>query len=205
MLYQVTEKDQLHLSGTYINFHTINSPQPLRSSVPGVDLALTHAFTESLTGTIHGGPTFVSTTTQTAGGNITAHNTVWLFGANLTKKFEQTSIQLDVSRNIVPSGFGLLVQTDRAGITISHDLTEALTASFNGSVYKTSTISSSSAASAAFPEQRFLYATPAIAWKFAEWWKLELSYSYRYREVDGATGGTATSNSTMFTLSYHYW
>ncbi len=37
LLYQVTEKDQLHLSGTYINFHTINSPQPLRSSVPGVE------------------------------------------------------------------------------------------------------------------------------------------------------------------------
>ncbi|NWF72171.1 MAG: hypothetical protein HXY51_03855, partial [Nitrospirae bacterium] len=204
LLYQVTEKDQLQLSGTYINFHTINSPQPLRSSVPGVNLSLTHAFTESLTGTIYGGPSFVSTTVQTGGGNITAHNTVWLFGANLTKRFEQTTILVEAARNIVPSGFGLLVQTDRAGLTVSHNLTEALTASFNGSAYKTQTISSSSAASAAFPEQRYLSATPAIAWKFAEWWKVELSYSHRYREVDGVSG-TATSNSTMFTLSYNYW
>jgi len=146
----VTEKDQLHLSGTYINFHTINSPQPLRSTVPGVNLALTHAFTESLTGTIYGGPSFVSTTVQTGGGDVTAHNTVWLFGASLTKKFEQTSINVNVARSITPSGFGLLTQTDRAGVTISHNLTEALTASFNGSVYKTQTISSSSAASSVF-------------------------------------------------------
>jgi hypothetical protein len=204
VLYQVTENDQLHLSGTYTNFHTINSPQPLRSSVPGIDLGLTHAFTETLTGTVHGGPSFVSTTVQTGGGDVTAHNTVWLFGANLTKKFEQTTILLDAARTIVPSGFGLLVQTDRAGVTVSHNLTDALTASFNGSVYKTQTISSSSAASAVFPEQHYASATPAIVWKFAEWWKVELSYSYRIREVDGVSN-TATSNSTMFTLSYNYW
>jgi hypothetical protein len=111
---------------------------------------------------------------------------------------------VDAARTIVPSGFGVLVQTDRAGATISHNLTEALTASFNGSVYKTQTISSSSAASAVFPEQRYASATPAIVWKFAEWWKIELSYSYRIREVDGVSN-TATSNSTMFTLSYNYW
>ncbi|MBI5316180.1 MAG: outer membrane beta-barrel protein [Nitrospirae bacterium] len=206
LLYQVTEKDQLQLSGTYMNFHTINSPTPVRSSIPGVNLALTHAFTETLTGTVYGGPSFVSSTANTASGNVTAHNTVWLFGANITKKFEQTSVQLEVGRSIVPSGVGLLVQVDRAGMTVSHNLTEALTASFNGFANKTSAISSQ--ASAQFPEQHFLSATPAITWKFAEWWKVELSYSYRYREVDGVAGistGTATSNSTMFTLSYNYW
>ena len=203
LLYQVTEKDQLHLSALYTNFHTINSAQPLRSSVPGVDLSLTHAFTESLTGTLHGGPSFASTTVQTAGGNVTAHNTLWLFGANLTKKFEHTSIQVDLARRIVPSGFGLLVQTDRAGVTISHALTEALTASFDGALYKTSTISSSSAASTVFPEQRFLLVKPTIAWKFSEWWKIELSYAYQRRESDGPSN-TATSNSTMFALTYNY-
>ena len=203
VLYQATEKDQLHLSGSYSNFHTINSPQPLRSSFPGVDLGLTHAFTESLTGTIHGGPSFVSTTVQTAGGNLTAQTTLWLFGASLTKKFEHTSIQVDVARNIVPSGFGLLVQTDRAGMTISHELTEALTASLNGAFYKTSSISTSSQASAVFAEQRFLFASPTIAWKFLEWWKVELSYTYQQREVDGGFNN-ASSNSTMFSLTYNY-
>jgi hypothetical protein len=203
LLYQVTEKDQLRLSGLYTNFHTINSPQPLRSSVPGIDLALTHAFTETLTGIIHGGPSFVSTTTQTAGGDIKADNTVWLFGASLTKTFSHTSIQLDGGRTIVPSGFGLLVQTDRAGVIVSHNLTEALTASFNGTLYKTSGISSSPSTAVGFLEQRFLSASPTITWKFAEWWKIELSYAYRLREIDGIAG-TADSNSTMFTLSYNY-
>ena len=202
LLYQMTEQDQLHLSGSYGNFHTINAPVPLRSSFPGVDLGLTHDFTESLTGTVHGGPSFMSTTTQTAGGNIKVQSTVWLFGASLTKKFEHTSIRVDVARSIVPSGFGLLVQTDRAGATVFHDFTDALTASFDGSVYKTSSIASDASAGT-FPENRFLSATPKIAWKFSEWWKLELSYTYRYREVDGFSDA-AMSNATMFTLSYNY-
>ena len=202
LLYQMTEQDQLHLSGLYTNYHTINSPVPVRSSFPGVDLGLTHAFTETLTGTLHGGPSFVSTMAQTTGGNIKAQNTIWLFGASLAKKFEHTSIQVDVARNIVPSGFGQLVKTDRAGVTVSHDLTEALTASFNGSVYRTSS-ATSSASVGTFPESRFLSATPRVAWEFSEWWKLELSYTYQHREVDGFSN-TATSNATMFALTYNY-
>jgi len=34
-----------------------------------------------------------------------------------------------------------------------------------------------------------------------EWWKLELSYTYRHREVDGSSD-TAMSNGTMFMLTY---
>ena len=135
LLYQLTEQDQIQLSGSYVNFHTTNAPSPFRASFPGVNLSLTHAFTETLTGTAYGGPSFVSSTTQTASDNIKAQSTVWLFGASLAKKFESTSIQVNVARNIVPSGFGLLIQTDRAGVTVSHDLSETLTASFDGSGY----------------------------------------------------------------------
>ena len=130
------------MSGSYVNFHTTNAPSPFRASFPGVNLSLTHAFTETLTGTAYGGPSFVSSTTQTVGDNIKAQSTVWLFGGNLTKKFESTTVQVSASRNIVPSGFGLLIQTDRAGLTVSHDLSETLTASFDGSGYLVSGITS---------------------------------------------------------------
>ncbi len=135
LLYQLTEQDQIQLTGSYVNFHTTNAPAPFRADFPGVNLTLTHAFTETLTGTAHGGPRFVSSTTQIVSDNIRAQSTVWLFGASLTKKFESTSIQVNVDRDIVPSGFGLLIQRDRAGLTMSHDLTETLAASFNGSGY----------------------------------------------------------------------
>jgi hypothetical protein len=201
LLYQLTEQDQIQLSGSYVNFYTTNAPSSFRASFPGVNLSLTHAFTETLTGTASGGPSFVSSTTQTAGDNIKAESTVWLFGGNLIKKFERTSIQVNVTRNIVPSGFGLLIQTDRAGLTVSHDLTETLTASFDGSGYSVSGITQR-ATGGTFPDSRFLSATPRIAWKFLEWWKLELSYTYRHREVDGFSD-PAMSNGTVIMLTYY--
>ncbi len=156
LLYQLTEQDQIQLSGSYATFYTTNAPLPFRASFPGANLSLTHAFTETLTGTAYGGPSFVSSTTQTAGDSIKAQSTVWLFGGNLTKKFERTTVQVSGSRNIMPSGFGLLIQTDRAGLTISHDLTETLTASFDGSGYIVSGITQR-ATGGTFPEQPLLF------------------------------------------------
>lgn len=200
VLYQMTEQDQLQLSGSYVDFHTTNASSPFRASFPGVNLSLTRAFTETLTGTAYGGPRFVSSTTETISDNLTTRSTVWLFGASLAKKLESTSIQVKIDRDIVPSGFGLLIQRDRAGLTISHDLSESLTASFDGSGYLVSGITQR-ATGATFPESRYFYLTPKIAWKFLEWWKLEMSYTYGNREVDGSN--PAMSNATMFMLTYY--
>jgi hypothetical protein len=200
LLYQLTEQDQIQLSGSYTSFHTTNAPSPFRASFPGVNLSLTHAFTETLTGTAYGGPSFVSSTNETVSGNIKAQSTVWLFGGDLTKKFESATVQVSVSRNIVPSGFGLLIQRDRAGLTVSHDLSETLTASIDGSGYLVSGITQR-ASGGTFPDSRLFYLTPKIAWKFLEWWKLELSYTYRWRDVDGSSEA-AMSNGTMFMLTY---
>lgn len=200
LLYRMTEQDQIQLSGSYVSFHTANAPSPFRASFPGANLSLTHAFTETLTGTAYGGPSFVSSTTQTVSDNIKAQNTVWLFGASLAKKFERTSIQVKMARDMVPSGFGLLVQTDRAGVTVSHDLSETLTASFDGSGYIVSGITDL-ASGGTITESRYFSATPTIAWKFLEWWKLELSYTYRWRGVENVP--EAMSNATMFMLTYY--
>jgi len=198
-LYQMTEQDQIQLSGSYTNFHTTNAPSPFRASYPGVNLSLTHAFTETLTGTTYGGPRFVMSTTEAVSDNITTQSTVWLFGAKLTKKLESTSIHMNIDRDIVPSGFGLLIQRDRAGLTVSHNLSETLTATFDGAGYLVSGVTQRTTGGI-FPENRYFYLTPKIAWQFLEWWKLEISYTYGHREVDGLN--PAMSNATMFTLTY---
>ena len=201
LLYQVNENDQIQLTGSYTNFHTTNAPSPFRASFPGVNLSLTHAFTETLTGTAYGGPRFISSSTQTVSENIKDQSTVWVFGASLAKKFESTSIQLNMARDIVPSGVGLLFQTDHAGVTVSHDLSETLTASFNGSGYIVSGITKVGPGGT-FPENRYFSATPTIAWKFLEWWKLELSYTYAHRDVPSISDH-AMSNAAMFMLTYY--
>jgi hypothetical protein len=201
LLYQLTEQDQIQLIGSYVNFHTTNALAPFRASFPGVNLSLTHAFTETLTGEVQGGPRFVSSSTQTGTDNIKAQNTVWLFGASLTKKLESTSIQVNMDRDIVPSGFGLLIQRDRAGLTVSHDLTETLAASFNGSGYLVSGITDV-AQGGNIPDSRYFNLTPKVTWKFSEWWKVDVSYTYGWRDTDRSID-SASSNGTMFMLTYY--
>lgn len=200
LLYQLTEQDQIQLTGSYVNFHTINAPSPFRASFPGVNLSLTHAFTESLTGRAYGGPRFVSSTTQIGVDNFKDQSTVWLFGGSLTKKFESTAFEVNVDRDIVPSGFGLLIQRDRAALTVSHDLTETLAASFNGSGYLSSSVTER-AIGGAFPESRYFAFTPKIAWKFLEWWKVDVSYTHGRREIEGSD--SAMSNAMMVMLTYY--
>ena len=191
LLYQMTEQDRIQLFGSYSNFYTTNAPSSIQASFPGMNLSLTHAFTETLTGTVSGGPHFVSSTNQ--------KETVWLYGTSLVKEFESTSVKVNVARDIMPSGGGVLLQTDRGGVTVSHDLSETLTVSFDGSGYSTSGLSQR-ASGGTTSESLYFFTTPKIGWKFSEWWKLELSYTYRWR---GGELPEAMSNSTMFMLTYY--
>jgi len=200
LLYQLTEQDQIQLSGSYVDFRTTNAPSSFRANLPGVNVSLTHAFTESLTGTVNGGPRFLSSTSQLASSNITARDTVWLFGANVTKKFERGVMQASVSRDIVPSGFGLLIQTDRAGVSGSYDVSETVTCSLDMLGFLVSG-KTRTAFGGVFPENRYFSFTPKISWKFLEWWKAELSYTYQWRDVDIAE--SAQSHATMFMLTYY--
>jgi hypothetical protein len=201
LLYQLTEQDQVQLSGSYTDFHTTNAPSPFRVNFPGASLNLTHAFSESLTGGLYGGPRFLSSSTQLSGNTARTHDTTWVFGGNLAKTFENTTVQVTLSRDIIPSGFGLLIQTDRVATTASHDLSETVTASFDASAYRVSGLTTR-ALGGTISDQRLFYLTPKVAWKFLEWWKIELSYTYRWRDSTDSQN-LAMSNATMFTLTYY--
>jgi hypothetical protein len=88
-----------------------------------------------------------------------------------------------VTRDIYPSGFGLLIQNDRIGATASYKLSETVTASFDASGYFVTALTNS-ASGRRIPDTQFFYLTPALAWRFAEWWKIEASYTYRWRDVE---------------------
>ena len=200
-LYHATERDDIQLSGTYTNFHTTNAPSGLRSSYPGIMLTVAHTFTETLKGTVYGGPRFLNSTSQLAGGDVKNQDTIWVYGAGLTQQFESASLQFTVARDIMPSGFGLLIQTDRAGVLASYDFSETLTASLDTSGYIVSG-ASPLARGGTLPENRLIYTTPKLAWKFSEWWKLEASYSYRWRDSDNLVE-PVMSNTMMLMLTYY--
>lgn len=201
LLYQLTEQDQVQLTGMYTQFRTTNSPSGFEARLPGAMMTLTHAFTESLVGTAFGGPRFIGTSTQTTGGSLKTEDTVWVYGASLTKQFESGSIQVNAGRDVIPSGFGLLLQTDRVGISGSYKASETITAGLDANGYLVSGATRLSTGGT-LAEQRYLGVTPKIAWKFLEWWKLEASYTYGWRDVDTFVT-PATSNAAMLMLTYY--
>lgn len=200
-LYHLTERDDVQLAGTYTNFHTTNAPFGIRAYYPGAILSVTHSFSEGLKATAYGGPRFVTSTTEVGGFSRTTRDTIWVYGASLTQQFERASLQLNMSREIFPSGFGLLLQTDRVGAMVSYNLTDSLTASLDTSGYLVSGVTSQ-ALGGRLPEQKLLYLTPKLAWHFSEWWRAEASYAYRWRDVE-TFSEPVTSNMLMFMLTYY--
>ncbi len=198
--YQWTERDQVQLSGSYTDVRTTDSPFPFQASFPGINMSLTHAFDESMTGTVYGGPRFLSSTTQIPGLSISANETVWLAGASMTKRFERASVQVAVARDLSPSGLGLLIQTNRGEISGSYDVSETLACALNV-VGVLTTGKAGTAAGGTFPESHYVSVTPKLTWQFLEWWRAELSYMYRRRDTDAAISA-AESHATTVMVTY---
>lgn len=194
MTYNLGERDQIQLTGEYTLVSTPSISQT--SSYYGVQGGGTHDFGRELIGTISGGIRFVNSTR----GSLNDHTTVGVYSATLSKRFERTTIQIDGSRNINPSGFGFLLKTDRVGGSLSHNLTETLTASLSGGLYFVDAVATQSSGGI-LPQTRFVSVNPAISWKFGQWWTFDVGYTYSERAV-GSLNQWNFANSTFVMLTY---
>lgn len=199
--YQFSERGKVQLAATYTNFHTMNTLSGLRVSIPGALGTVSHAFTESIEASVYGGPKFLTSSALMADTKLTGRDLVWVYGASLSKKFEKAVVQASLGREIMPSGFGLLLKTDRARMTVSYNVSETIAASFDISGYQISGVSPL-ANGGSLPDNRLLYFTPQIDWKFSEWWKMELAYSLRVRDSDSISE-PITSNGLTLMLTYY--
>ncbi len=194
VLYDMTERDQGQFTGHYVTFSAPDAR--LRSVYYGATAGMTHFFSETTSGTLSGGPRQVSTSQF----GLKDSELVWLFAANLRAQGERSSLQIDVGRDINPSGLGLLIQTDRAAVTVSSAVTETVTASITGQILLASGIATQGLAFR-FPDQRYVSATPKIAWRMTDWWGLTMSYTYAQLDIDHPSR-TAGAHSTFVMLTY---
>jgi hypothetical protein len=196
--YNLRERDQVQLTGEYTSFSIPSRMQD--STYYGAQGGWTHDFGHGMTSSISGGVRFVTSTQDFSGGSLSAHETVWVYKGTLRKRFERATIQIDGSREINPSGFGRLLQTDRVGGSLSHNLTEALTVSLNGSLYFVSGIITEGSGGS-FPQQRYSSISPSASWKFSQWWTLDVAYTYAERAVDSLNQWNF-ANSTFIMVTY---
>lgn len=117
------------------------------------------------------------------------------------KSFERAAFQVAFARDLVPSGFGLLIQTNRAEASGSYDLSETLAASVNVVGVLTSG-KTRVAIGGAFPDSSYVSVAPKLSWKFLEWWQAEVSYMYRWRDID-TQADSASSHATTFMVTYY--
>jgi len=198
--YRLSEKDQMQAVGNYTNF-SVPTANALRSNIAGGQLSMTHSFTETITATLAGGPQLVSSSIHFGPARITDTQTVWVANANLRKQWDDGYAQLVVSREIFPSGFGLLLLTERVGVTLSKDLTERLTLSLYGQVSLASSVASKVAPNA-LPETRYVNVTPGLTWKIDQWWAVDVAYTYGRRDVE-SFDQFAISNAATVMLTYY--
>jgi len=196
--YQVSERDRVQVTGNYTNFG-LAAADDLRSHIAGGQLSYSHAFDESVTATLTGGPQIVSSSVNAGGRRLTDGQTIWIANGTLRKQWDDAFAELTASREILPSGFGLLIQTERVGVTLSKDLTERLTASLSAQVYWVSAVTSE-AVPFSFPENRFVYVSPRLSWRITPWLTADVSYARNDRTVDNPSEHAASNLATiMFT------
>lgn len=201
LLYELSERDQIHVIGSYLDVRTTGSPSAFRADFPGIDMGVTHVFSESLTGTVHGGPRFLHSSSELLGRTFTTRETVWLVGASAQKNFERAAVHVSFERELVPSGFGLLIQTDRAQAGGSYDISEMLACALDVVGVMTSG-KTQAAVGGVFPDRRYVSVAPKLSWKFFEWWRAEVSYLYRWRDIE-TQSDSASSHATTFMVTYY--
>lgn len=197
--YRISERDQVQFSGLFIRF---DAPDlRLGSTIIGPQVTYSHMFSENLMGTISGGPRRVSSTSNTQFGELSDSSIVWVFSGSIEKSWEDWRLKGEIGREINPSGFGLLIRTDRIGLEVSRQLTERLTASMNGMFVVADGIKTVTN-SVPFPENRYFAVIPKLSWRMSEWWTLEMMYNYSQRDLPSASQ-TAMSNSLNLMLTYY--
>ncbi|MEQ1792900.1 MAG: hypothetical protein ABL970_01810 [Nitrospira sp.] len=197
--YQLTERDQLDAVGYFVDF---SAPAgSLHSKFYGGQLSGKHRFGERLTATVSAGVRNIESSTSNTGGTyFREQELVWLYSADMVQQFERGSVAGICSRNINPSGFGLLIRTELCGLTLTFLATETLTLGLGGQVYWVNPIATQGSA-APFPSNRYFRVNPTVRWKVAENWLLSLSYSYAQRDIH-SLDQQAHANGTMLMLTY---
>ncbi len=196
--YQIAEKSQVKLMGIATLYQ---APQRnLESKIFGASASLNHEFSETFSVKLEAGPRYINNVVQSGPQDRSDHSWVWVGNATIQKQLERTTVTLDASRQINPSGFGLLLETDRIGMTIEQKLTENLSASFTGQAIASSSTATVGSVTS-FPKQRYFSVEPRFSWKINDWWGAEAWYTYSQRDVNSLSV-TAMANIVSVAITY---
>src|SRR5574341_65952 len=192
--YRIGERDVFNVTGYYLSF---SAPFfDLESHYYGLQVGLTHLFTDTIRGVLSAGFRNIESTETQVGVSIKSTDFVWVANSSLEKRFERGEASLSYLREIYPSGVGFLIQTDHLSTLLKYEITPTLWATFGADAYWIS----STVEGANIPNSRLLYLEPRLHYRWTEWWSVELSYRHGRVDVD-QVDSTATQNAAYLQVT----
>ncbi len=123
-----------------------------------------------------------------------------VFSANLNRKFEWGSVNLQAGQQITPASTGGQRNTTTFSVGAKYNLDERLTAGIDANYLESEQISAQNN-SGATSTRTYISVTPNIRWRWTPDIHLELSYSYRHQKYD-SINRTSVSNGIQLQFSY---
>lgn len=186
---------------------SLTSETTSQSATRGMQLDVTHLFSETTTGSFSLGRRYIDSTstlkqttfpppTTLVDNTIEVRTNTTSLGVSLEKQFDTGAVNGFIRREVNPSGNGL-VTTDRYTFSVRKSLTENCTAYLDTSVYRTTYVNAGSAGS------RYYTFEPRLSWQLSEWWTLSSGYRYAKVKYDDATR-PVTANAVYVNLNYSW-
>ena len=181
-----------------------------KATTYGAQLDWNHLYSQTMTGSFSIGyhkvvNQQISNTTTTnilipgaeySSSDSLSRTNTYSFSANIEKQYETGAINGSISREVIPSGSGL-VTTNRLGLSLNKSFNENLTGYLDSAVYRTTYISLGS------PALRYYTFEPRLNWRLSEYWTLDGGYRYSHIVYDD-NSPAITANAIYLNLNYSW-
>jgi hypothetical protein len=189
---QVTELDRLGITARYSEYRApeVNSEASTSTLLASVD----HDFSETLRGIVEVG----MQNTSFMEGALEDERTGYTLNMRITKKLNQSAnYRLELKHDVMPSGAGYVVQSDRFNIRFRSKITSKLTFLLSGKFFRNKSLE----ASATNKDRRYYSIEPGLRRLLTRKWSVDGYYRYRYQKYDNAAA-SAKSNAVFLGVRY---
>jgi hypothetical protein len=197
--YKIRERDSVQLTGLFTRF-LAPERNDLVSDTYGAQVGATHMFSDHVTLSASGGPGFITNRISTGVRSLDDRSTVWVFNGKLTASWERAHMSFDIGRDIFPSGFGLLIQTDHVGVNARYEITDTVSVSLSGRALIVDPVQASTLL-VPLGEGRFFTIAPQVNYRIGDYWAIEMGYTYSRRELEGFDQ-SGESHAARFMVTY---
>lgn len=213
--HQYSQRLQLFGNASLTSYRTTKNQLPFRGEINAryavLEVGASYAFNETLSATAYAGVRRSRTTIQEQlplfyigpypvfgpPQDVTATNIGSAFNASIQKRFQTGAVSANLSRQIQPTGYGGLIETDRVTLSANHRLSPRFSDAMSIGLYQTKAVSSN----VSNLDRTFIRLEPSFTWRLSRWWNLQGSYRYARQRYKNQSQ-VATQNAVYVTLAY---